>query len=277
MVSQHDALDQFLNLIAHPAAALSTVYFLVLVVNRVRGDKSSSRIFAAFRDSANTFLDALLIFTASMLASTVSRYTSFDRHLTLGDLDPDAFSSYQLIGAVALSVFCVFPCLVLQTVAGGIRVRTVSGERRIRFLRLFLWVVIVALTITVEVQYSHVYPELWEKVFDISFDSIAQFPGLYREWWWLNFCDDTVLLFKIITAVTAGHAILGIQLVWLLYYLVAYAARLVLPKNQVSRLKDIRRHKIGKKPIGEHWKRLQPFLRLVNGVLCGIMMWVSHS
>lgn len=218
----------------------------------------------------------MLIFTASILASTVARYSSFARHLALGDLDPDAFSSYQLIGAVALSVFCVFPCLVLQTVAGGIRVRTVSGGRRIRFLRLFLWVVIFALTITVEVQYSHVYPELWVQVLDISIESATESPGLYREWWWLNFCDDTDLLFRIITAVTAGHAILGMQAVWLLYYLVAYAAKFLLTEGQVSQFKGIKDHKIGAKSIGDHWKRMQPFLRLVNGFMCGIMMWVSH-
>ncbi|KAK7751186.1 hypothetical protein SLS62_006870 [Diatrype stigma] len=254
------------------AAALSTVYFIILVINRFRGDRLNSRFFVAFRDSANTFLDALLIFTCSILASTVYRYAAFDLHQKHDDLDPDSFSSYQLMGAVALSVFCVFPCIVLQTVSGGLRVRTDSGKRRIRALRLLLWIIVVALTITVEVQYRSVYPQVWDNINNITFSSIREHAGLYREFWWTSNCDDLGLLQMIIVAVHAGHIILGIQLIWLLYSVVVSAMAAWLPHGRESPFERLKAYRIRSQSLNEHWKRWRPFVRLANGVMCVAML-----
>lgn len=258
------------------AAALSTVYFIILVANRFCGDRLSNRFFVAFRDSVNTFLDALLIFTCSILASTVYRYSSFDLHQRNKDLDPNSFSSYQLMGAVTLSVFCVFPCIVLQTVSGGLRVRTDSGKRRIRALRLLLWIIVVALSVTVEVQYRNVYPQVWDNLNNISITSIREHAGLYREFWWLSNCDDIDLLQMIVAAVHAGHFIMAVQLVWLLYSVVVSAMAAWLPNKWESPFERIKAYKIRRETVNHHWKRWRPFVRLANGVMCVVMLWVSN-
>ena len=217
---------------------------------------------SAFRDSVGSFLDAALIFTASMLVSAVARYTSFIRHRNAGDLDPNNFSLYQLIGAVAMSVYCVFPCLVLQTVA---------GDLRFRWLRLFLWTVVFALTIVVEVQYRDVYGLLRR---DLSNSSIVGRydgpPGLFREALWLSLCDDSGLFDRIKHSVTAGHAILGIECVWLFYYIVVNIYLALDKGAALERMKE-------RTMFGVTVKRWFTLVRWINGVMCGIQMWVSRS
>ena len=250
-------------------AALSTVYFLVLVIYKNRSAKNKKSVpktnylVSAFSASVGSFLDAALIFTTSMLVSAVARYTSFIQHKETNNLGPDFFwSLYQLIGA-AMSVYCVFPCLVLQTVA---------GDLRLRWLRLFLWTIVFALTIAVEVQYTHVYGLFWG---DVSYKGSftrpdeGTIPGLFRETVWLSYCDDTMLFNRIKDSVTAGHAILGVECVWLLYYIVVNVYLKFKGEEALTRIKE-------RNVFGIQVGRWLTWARWVNGVMCGIMMWVSR-
>ena len=252
-------------------AILSTVYFFVLTIfgNRsaVKGQPGASKmnnIITAFSDTVGPFLDAALVFAVSILASAVVRYGLFSRYMNTGNIDPDDFSSYRLIGAVAMSVYCVFPCLVLQTVA---------GDLRLRWLRLSLWTVIVVFTIVVETLYMYRYEgRFWGAVSNNwkTSNIYEGTPAVIREAFWLEFCDDKALLGWVKTSTKAGAIILGVQCAWLLYYIVANAYIKLKGKDAFDGIKEC-------EIFGVRIRKWLMWMRRVNGLLCGITMWVSCS
>ncbi|KAI1496932.1 hypothetical protein F5X99DRAFT_398676 [Biscogniauxia marginata] len=54
-----------------------------------------------------------------MLTSTMVRYASFVRSRD----NADDYSTYRLLGSIFMSTFSIFPCVVLQCEAGGLRRR----------------------------------------------------------------------------------------------------------------------------------------------------------
>lgn len=221
---------------------LCTTYCLVLTTARPRNRGFLADILSVFRETVNTFLDVALIFTAVMLASSVYRYSSFVKHQRLDDTDPDAFSLYQLISSTALSIYCVFPCLILQMLI---------ERQRTSFLRVFSWVAVIALTITTVAQYMNAYGQLWDNIYNLSSQSGLMKPvPIRREALRLSFCDDMELLVKVRRAVTAGYAILGVQLSWSLYSIIVNVISL-LPSGWSGWSKGVGDYQIRGKSVGE--------------------------
>lgn len=230
-------------------------------IKKKPGSSKTNKVMSAFSDTVGTFLDAALLFAASILISAVLRYGLFVRYMNAGNIDPDDFSSYRLVAAIAMSVYCVFPCIVLQTVA---------GDLRLRWLRLSLWTIVVTLTIAAQVLYRHQYEGTFWSAINNSGDAGIHTPGADREALWLRLCDDQALLDRIKASVKVGGIILGVECAWLLYYIVANAFIKFGGKDVSDEMKE-------REVFGLKTRKWLIWARRVNGLLCGSMMWVSRS
>ncbi|ORY59990.1 uncharacterized protein BCR38DRAFT_443533 [Pseudomassariella vexata] len=241
-------------------AILSTIYFTVITMNQFGFVYwLPGRTIAAFTGSVETFLDSALVFAVSMAASTIFRYAALDHVANEDDL-----SSYRLIGSIFMCLFAVFPCLALQTVAEGLRDRT---------LRHALWFTLVALNITAGIKYQNKYKiEFFKKIDTLSESSNSmQTPGILREFVWLAACDDRHQLAQIRQSITASHVVLGMHLGWLLYYFMDSPKRI---RNYLkSRLETFQIFNLRGPQMKYHWKAGMPILGLVDGTVCCIMMW----
>ncbi|KAI5923610.1 hypothetical protein F4810DRAFT_200615 [Camillea tinctor] len=243
------------------SAILSTIYFFVLIIDRLSSShKIPSRILDAFRESTNTFLDEALIFAVAMLASTVVRYAS----VTHSDDNFDNYSAYRLLGSVFMSTFAIFPCLLLQSVAGGLRRR---------FLRQGLWTVVVGLKVVVIIQMNTVYIQRF--VYDMSNPNDAQLesvPGFFREYLWSRYCDNNPLVARTLIVEYTG-ALLGLlNLLWLVYYVLTSlpsVGRSVASVLERSGALGMRRN-----GHAARWERMWRYLLLLNGIACSIVMWL---
>ncbi|KAI5925469.1 hypothetical protein F4810DRAFT_52052 [Camillea tinctor] len=231
------------------AAALATVYFLVLVPSRLGYYRSlptrSPRLVDAFRESANTFLDTALIFAVAMLGAAVVRYARVLRRRE------EDYSAYALLGSTAMSAFSIFPAVMLQAVADGLRGR---------FLRQFLWALVIGLTVAVEGMYAHLIPH------DPRYDGGAVYQLFeelhqYSQYVWLVVCEANTLRGYLRDAITVAHVTLGISVVWWLYYVVSSLAGAE-TRAKVHRLK-----------VWELWARSRPWLRVAGGVMSFGSMW----
>lgn len=143
---------------------LATIYFFVLLLNRLLGYTHSfddggwgkrtwRRVANAFEESVDRFLNAALVFAAAMLAATVARYFIYLHDSAR--LHADDVWTYTLLGSAFTSIFCVFPCLVIQTV---------EGFSKPSYQRLFLWSLVAALSITVEILFHLTFQDLFPKI-----------------------------------------------------------------------------------------------------------------
>ncbi|KAK7753835.1 hypothetical protein SLS62_004201 [Diatrype stigma] len=229
----------------------ATMYFIVLAATRVGIIKTASnrssrrkctaRIIESFQESINTFLDAALIFAASMLGAALVRYASMIRSPL------ENYSAYELIGSVFMSAFSIFPALMLQAVSDG---------PRTHFIRHFLWFAVISFTIAVDVLYRKRYDELKDS-YDSSHASQQQNITIEaaRSGW--GICEDTQIRKGIEHTLTGGHILLALNLVWWLYYLVLAA----IP----SRWKTAWNSRSRRWVIRWDWRTS---LRIANGSLC---------
>ncbi|KAI0593351.1 hypothetical protein F4775DRAFT_597323 [Biscogniauxia sp. FL1348] len=236
------------------AASLATIYFLVLVPSRLGYYRSLparfprlARCVDAFRESVNTFLDTALIFAVAMLGAAVVRYARVLRQRE------EDYSTYALYGTTAMSAFSIFPAVMLQAVADGLRGR---------FLRQFLWALVIGLTAAVEGLYAHTLPDRPEYGDDdgafAPFSSITQFGQIV----WLSLCEGAGERGRVRAALTAAHVVLGANTVWWLYYVVSSLAG-ARAKARVYRAR-----------AWKAWSRGRPWLRVASGTLCLAAMWL---
>jgi len=99
-------------------ALFTTTYFVVLMSNRLRlgrpvtkRQRMLSYLANAFKNSVKTFLVATVIFALSMLGAAIARYARYLNH------PEEQASVYSLVSSVYMSVFTIFPCLILQSVS----------------------------------------------------------------------------------------------------------------------------------------------------------------
>lgn len=244
-------------------ALLTTIYTTVIIMNSttaLRTYKHWTKFHGWFEQTLNTYLDASLLFSASMLLASIYRFSSAARDPENGD---NTFI-YSLVNAVTVSMFSVFPPLVLQLTARRLRRRGI---------RSILWFLVIAFVITMTILYYR-----WRGPDGISgfFDNDAylgtQATRHVQQIMWLTFCDLTshrlvqALDYSIITA----QVLLGINLPGWIY--LVYTIR---EAEQES--SDILQGHNNDNPHHHEpnvWERYGTKARALNIVLCCAMMWL---
>lgn len=150
-----------------------------------------------------------------------------------------------------MSSFSIFPALALQSLSPGLR------RKRIR---LFLWFLVIIFALTVEVLYRYVYGAyfkyLWNQDTMVSEDI------------WLAKCDSHKMRSILASMTTAGHVFLALNCLRWLYHATATFRR-----GALEKLKDGRPDYSGAGPWRRRWEAAQPWLRLLDGAVCGLFMW----
>lgn len=181
-----------------------------------------------------------------MLVAAITRYASVIKH------PDDSFSVYGLLDSVFLSSFTVFPAFVLQSL---------SYELRRRRIRLFLWFLVLACAVAVDVLYEKKFVKALS-----SESNVLKVFGNEKEvgqYIWFVLCEDEALYNALRATVKAGHIVMIINCSWWVYYVAAsVGGRKWTPAfQQHTKLWAI-------------WVKLRLWLRLGNGLLCITVMWV---
>lgn len=234
-------------------AAFATIYFLALVPSfyETHGHPLGSsalvsryrKVASGFEESLAGFLDAMLLFSISMLVAAITRYSSLYLH------PHKSHSIFGLQGCVFLSAFSIFPALILQCLSSGLQ------HRRIR---LVMWDLVIFLTIAVEVLYRVEYRGWLESGHFTTFSSTAS--QLSQKAWWI-LCQSESLRQSLQTLLSVGHGVLLVNsAAWIYNIAKIYLHRWspLLPKNTV---------------LWQRWESCKLWLRLGNGLLCLCIMW----
>lgn len=188
---------------------------------------------------------AVLLFAISVNVASITRWAAPIVH----PHEPHAF--YGLLNANFMSSFSIFPALALQSLSPGLR------RKRIR---LFLWFLVIIFALTVEVLYRYVYGAyfkyLWSQDTMVSEDI------------WLAKCDSHKMRSILASMTTAGHVFLALNCLRWLYHATATFRR-----NSLEKLKNGRVDYSGAGPWRRRWEASQPYLRLLDGAVCGLFMW----
>ncbi|ETS76897.1 hypothetical protein PFICI_10771 [Pestalotiopsis fici W106-1] len=258
---------------------LTIVYFFTLIFDRTRLPKTKPtqivrsntfieryghRAITALRQTVSSFLVAALVFATAMLGATVARYYAYLRDRN--DVDADDVSFYTWLGSAAMSSFCVFPCLVLQTV---------TDISLSRYSRLFLWCAVISLAAAVWAlsipsidhffelaqaygryetwYYSNTTYELSQQDWDLLTNNDTMYQtGIYRAMIWENHCDTSKLKDRLRILLTIG---LCIQAPGFIYCLFASLAAIISHSHLP--------------PLSWLWKHIEPFsepIRRVNRI-----------
>lgn len=188
---------------------------------------------------------AVLLFAISVNVASITRWAAPIVH----PHEPHAF--YGLLNANFMSSFSIFPALALQSLSPGLR------RKRIR---LFLWFLVIIFALTVEVLYRYVYGAyfqfLWNQDTMVSEDI------------WLAKCDSHKMRSVLASMTTAGHVFLALNCLRWLYHATATFRR-----GALEKLKDGRPDYSAAGPWRRRWEASQPYLRLLDGAVCGLFMW----
>jgi hypothetical protein len=245
------------------AASFATLYFAVVVsavvsafwARRRRGDgrghgyvskktKPMWRVMLGFSESLQTFVQSALIFSAAMLAAAIYRFSAVFRR------PEDPVSSYGLLASVFMSSFSIFVCLVLQSVADSLRGHV---------LEQIFWGIITVEAIAMNVLYRKLDGVFTAAGVVNATETIQE--SRLRELIWLETCESRDLRDSLDKLLRGGNAILAVNLVWFVYFLVGgfvpQRARESLRKNRCYQL----------------WERTFRTLRIANGFISGIFMW----
>ncbi|KAK7716304.1 hypothetical protein SLS64_003456 [Diaporthe eres] len=195
--------------------------------------------------SLKSTFSAVLLFAISVNVASITRWAAPIVH----PHEPHAF--YGLLNANFMSSFSIFPALALQSLSPGLR------RKRIR---LFLWFLVIIFALTVEVLYRYVYGAyfkyLWSQDTMVSEDI------------WLAKCDSHKMRSILASMTTAGHVFLALNCLRWLYHATATFRR-----SSLEKLKNGRVDYSGAGPWRRRWEASQPYLRLLDGAVCGLFMW----
>lgn len=180
-----------------------------------------------------------------MLIAAVTRYVSVIKQ------PGEPYSLYNLLDCVFLSSFSIFPAFVLQSL---------SYELRRRRIRLFMWFMVLAWAIAVDVLYNKKYLSIFKN--DANFIGFINQTTEIGQYVWLADCQSTSLLEKLQTSVQVGHAIMIVNCSWWVYYVVASLGGNRWTPSFQKRTK-----------LWKMWERMRLWLRLGNGLLCLAIMW----
>lgn len=241
------------------AAVFVTIYYLMLLPKLFeacgrpmwisKGNNIYTRFVTGFEESVVGFLDALLFFAISMNVAAITRYASALQNPN------ESVSVYSLQDCVFLSAFSIFPAVVLQSL---------SVEVRRRRIRLFLWFLVMFFAVVLEVLYQGTYINTIYTE-DLALKYVAT-PQGFVQYVWLSNCQSIPLWDQLTNLLTVGHVIMLFNSPWWLYFLLAsVGAKRWTPFFQ----KRQRFWKI--------WSAVRFWLRVGNGLLCLIVMWVFLS
>lgn len=246
-------------------AFLATLYPIVISLDSVVPFKASKvwrRVHSWFEQTLNTFLDASLLFSISMLLAAIYRFSSAYRHPN----GEDNTFIYSLINAVTVSMFSVFPPLILQSTA---------PELRRRILRAILWFLVIAFVITLTILYY-----IWRgpnPIIDFFLDGhhlddqVNRHVGQYI---WLVFCDltDTQLIQSLDCAIITAQVVLGLNLPsW--FYLVYTIIRGDAKREDLGVPQDPGNNDLHQTQF-ESWKSYGKYARALNILICYVTMWL---
>lgn len=192
---------------------------------------------------------AVLIFAISINVAAVTRWLAPIVHPNR------SHAYYGLINSVFMSSFSVFPAVSLQSLAPGLRHR--------RGVRLCLWSLTIVFVVVVEVLYRYIY--LGEYFFAF-WSKEAQF----NEDIWLENCDSVPLRITLGYLTMVGHIFLTINCLWWLYHATSGVRR----GRHVQGLKDKLARPEARAPWRARWERWQEPLRLANGLVSLVFMWL---
>ena len=124
-------------------ATLATIYLMMISLDSIaalKAYKPWKKFHSLFEQTLNSLLDTSLLFAISMLLACIYRFSSAARN---PDGEDNTFI-YSLVNAVTMSMFSVFPPLILQLKARRLRRRGI---------RAILWFLVIAFVITVTILY----------------------------------------------------------------------------------------------------------------------------
>jgi len=243
-------------------AILSLIYFVVLTLAKTtslgsdcRGS-SAQRVLSSFQESLNIFIDATLIFAASMAAAGLTRYRSYDDH------PEESQSLYGLVGSVYMASFSLLPALMLTTA---------SERLRRNWLRLFLWMVLVGCSLALGIVFLQHRALVKWRTHAVDYPDVTVSWGLNDqrvasqavETMWLKLCDPEKLRFRLLHTLITAYVLIPLNFLWMFHDLGA------------SLMPTRLRMKVS--PHGKNWVRWRTFrdvLRIANGVACAILMFV---
>lgn len=251
------------------AVILVTIYFVMLLLARWsrvqrRAEKGgwTFRILASFTETTNTFLDSALIFAIAMLAAAAYRYASYIRN------PGQSQSAYALFGSVFMSTFSVFPAVVLQSLARGLRRHHV---------RQLLWVCVFGLTVAVDILYRKEYRN--ESWFDPTKPtwSETRVASQYSDQVWLATCDPRDTRLSLERLLTGAHVILGVNaFCWLLYLLSRPIRRLMTKSHRDQIRGHTKRSKIYQFFV-RHGNKLWVFNAIVSLLVSWALLGDFHT
>lgn len=194
---------------------------------------------------------AVLLFAISVNVAAVTRWLAPLVHPN------DSHAFYGLLNSVFMSSFVVFPALALQSLTPGLPHR--------RGIRLFLWTWVVIFAAVVEGLYRYIYMTdyfltLWTSAVEFNEDL------------WLSNCDSVVLRVRLGYLTMAGHIFLTVDCLWYVYQATAKFRR---GNRGVRKVKDkVLTNTRRRAWWRERWESVQPYLRLGNGFLSLVFMWL---
>ena len=251
-------------------AGLATLFFAVLayyLLREARGEghhdfskmrHTRLRGFAenltrGFDESAEKYLDFALVYAAGYLLAALSRFVSAFRHY----LNDRPVATYSLGASVFMSAFSIFPAILLQSLAPGIR-RS--------FQRQVLWALIVLLFIIVNALLGAVESRNFPDWVYGNVDSTTAIA--LQDILWEQACDESSQWWTVVGIYIVGVVVLIPNGFWWLAYTVS---RITPVRRKILQLED---EDAWARNMYQRWKRYRIKLRIVNGIVCGVMMWV---
>lgn len=230
------------------AAAFSTLYCVVLGIDRLKPFSRDSRLkhvwdktCHAFEESLNGFIDAGLLFAIAMLVAASYRHASSRIH-------PDkTHSLYGLVNSSYLSIFAIFPPLLLQMVAKDLR--------RLR-TRLVMWFFVIAFSITV----SGLYLNL--RTSQHQLEKLLIRDAATTDVFWEYDCEPQKLRDALDGTLTLAQVLLGLNMSWWLYWATPTAWRTRL-NNAVANHQQ----------LNNAWTLASRLIKPINGAICAAVMW----
>ncbi|KAH8753566.1 hypothetical protein F5883DRAFT_191208 [Diaporthe sp. PMI_573] len=246
-------------------ALLATIYTTVISLESLavlKAYKPWRKFHSWFEQTINSFLDASLLFSISLLLASIYRFSAAARHPD----DADNTFIYSLINAMTVSMFSVFPPLLLQFAARNLRRRGI---------RAICWFVVITFVITMTILYYR-----WRGPSIVSqFPDEESIPYLLQhteyhqsQAVWLVFCDLTNahLVEALDRAIITAQVILALNLPCWIYLLFRVADT---QQKDSAGPQDSVKNKLYH-IYSQVWKRCGKQTRALNIILLCATMWL---
>jgi hypothetical protein len=251
-------------------AGLATIFFIASAIHILRDVRRADlhftpripyaiarrpveRLRKGFAESADKFLDYTLIFSTGYLLAAMCRFVSAFHHY----LNDRPVPVYSLVGSVFMSAFSIFPAIMLQSLAQGMRNNL---QRQV------LWALIIMLLIILNIMVGLVAPRQAPDWTAATVDATVTIA--LHDLLWEQACDDANLKRALIGIYFGGLVVLVTNgLWWFVYTLSKY-------KPATSRIPQRVKEGFKSDKFYQFWTQHQRKLRIVNGIVSGVLMWI---